>query len=176
MENKEKEGLSKKTIIITSLVFVIINAFLFYLQNKKEKLPKEIYLVEKYQKQSKLFENWSNLNGNYELDKDTILYSNIEEFEALYEFELQSIFEEELSMVKYKGKRYSKTYDQIDRKLDIFFEVQGKLYFDYGFEFSPGGGYFYLPKSKSITDEEYKNLQQKLALLENFEKFWRTRK
>lgn len=134
------------------------------------------YITKQYQKKLNLFNDWSILNGGSNLDKDTILYSNIEEFETLYKFELQSIFNEELSIIKYHSLRYSKTYDQIDQKLDIFFEVQGRLYFDYGFEFSPGGGYFYLPKSKPITDKKYKDLKQKLALLDDFEKFWRTRK
>lgn len=173
MENKEKEGLSKKTIIIVSLVLVTIIAFLFHLQNETEtikKVPKEIYLVEQYQTHLDLFNEWSRL------DKDTISSYNVKDFEILYRAELHSTLDNELAIIKYSGLNYSKTYGEIDRKLDIFFEVQGTLYFEYGFEFSPGGGYFYLPKSVNITDKEHKDLQQQLALLENFEKFWRTRK
>ena len=176
MEKKKiKTPKEAKVLIIGGIVFFVC-MILFLIGISVEKTSRVEYLTEQYQKQIDLFNDWSNLDGNYELDKDTLSYSNIESFEVLYEYELKSVFDQELEFINYKGAVYLKTEEEIDRKLDIFFEVQGELYFDYGFEFSPGGGYFYLPKSVEITDSEHQDLEQKLALLENFEKFWRTRK
>lgn len=179
MENNEKKNY-KKTVFMVSMVIIVLAFALFAITQCYKTKSKEQYLIEQYQKKLNLFNDWSLLSewsGDAStLDKYNLSYYNIEGFEALYKFELQFIFHQELDMIRYQGQKYSKTEEEIDRKLDIFFDVKGGLYLEYGFEFSPGGGYFYFPKSRAITEVEYKNLQEKLALLKDFEKYWDTKK